>query len=168
MVTTGPPAHQRTVLPRLVTATTVLVLALVAEAQELPPTRKGPLLRWLRAGSYATWTAEPAVRPSATAHTRYVRTFVSPTLAEDLAAGRSAFRRGAAMIKEIYGSSPDRVVGWAVMRKVRARSGGSGRGWYFYETLDGSNAGAIAGRGKSLCTGCHRDGTDFLLTPFRP
>lgn len=155
-------------LPRVAMASVLLALTAAAGAQELPPTRKGPLLRWLKAGSYTSWTAEPAVRPSATAHTRYVRTFLSPTLVDDLATGQTVFRRGAAMIKEIYGSSPDRVVGWAVMRKVRARSGGGGRGWYFYETLDGSNAGAIVGRGKALCTGCHSDGTDFLLTPFRP
>lgn len=153
--------------PRMPFAVLVLLVAGMAAAQSEPPTRKGALLRWLKAGSYADWVAEPAVRPSATAHTRFVRTFLNPRLVEDLASGRQGFRRGAAMVKEMYGSTPDRVVGWAVMRKVRARSG-RGRGWYFYESLDGSNAGAIAGRGKSVCTGCHRDGVDFLLTPFRP
>jgi hypothetical protein len=150
-------------------ASLVLVVATTAVAGELPPRRKGPLLAWLRSGEYrATYTPEPAVRPSMTAHGANVRTYLSPTLVEDLRAGRPAFRKGAAMVKELYFSGTDEVVGWSVMRKLRARSGRSGRGWLFYETLDGTNAGVFHGRGKPICVGCHAAGADFLLTPFRP
>jgi hypothetical protein len=103
-----------------------------------------------------------------TAHGANVRTYFSPTLVEDLRAGRPTFRRGAAMVKELYFSGTEEVVGWSVMRKLRPRSGRSGRGWLFYETLDGTNAGVFYGRGKPICVGCHAAGTDFLLTPFRP
>lgn len=33
----------------------------------LPPTRTRALLAWLKAGTYGTWTPEPAVRQSSTA-----------------------------------------------------------------------------------------------------
>ena len=147
----------------------VLVVATTAAAGELPPRRKGPLLAWLKAGEYrATYTPEPVVRPSMTAHGANVRTYFSPTLTDDLRAGSPSFRRGAAMVKELYFSGTEEVVGWSVMRKLRTRSGRSGRGWLFYETLDGTNRGVFYGRGKPVCVGCHADGTDFLLTPFRP
>jgi hypothetical protein len=147
----------------------VLLFATATVAGDLPPRRKGPLLAWLRAGEYrTTYTPEPAVRPSATAHGANVRTYYSPTLVEDLRAGRTTFRKGAGMVKELYFAGTEEVVGWAVMRKLRPRSGKRGRGWLFYETIDGTNRGAFFGRGKALCVGCHADGTDFLLTPFRP
>ena len=87
-------------------------------------------------------------------------------LAEDLRDGTAPFRRGAAMVKELYFGGTGEVVGWSVMRKVRARSAG-GSGWFFFESLDGRRA-IARGRGVGVCVGCHRDGTDFLLSEFRP
>jgi hypothetical protein len=145
----------------------VVLLATLGTAGATPPRRKGPLLRWLQAGMYqGTYAAEPAVHPSMTAHGMHVRTFYSPVLVEDLAAGRTTFRRGAAMVKELYFEGQERVVGWSVMRKLRGGRGGGA--WLFYETLDGTNARPFFGRGLRLCTGCHADGVDFLLSPFRP
>jgi hypothetical protein len=149
----------------------VLGFALVdgARAGELPPRRKAPLLAWLEAFEYrGTYVAEPAVHASMAAHGANVRTYYSPGLAEDLRAERTPFRKGAAMVKELYFSGTEDVVGWSVMRKLRNRSGSTGRGWLFYETLDGTNDSVFYGRGKALCTGCHAAGTDFLLSPFRP
>jgi hypothetical protein len=139
-------------------------------APGLPPRNRTALLGWLRAGAYqATYTPEPAVHESATGvHGRHVRTWYSPTLVEDLRAGRPAFRKGAAMVKELYFGGTEEVVGWSVMRKVRRRSGPGGRGWLFYEALDGTNRDAYFGRGLAVCAGCHRDGTDFLRSDFRP
>ena len=149
----------------------VLLATLVgtAGAGDLPPRRKNPLLAWLRSGAYrATYTPEPAIHASAIGvHGQTVRTWYGPVLVEDLRAGRTAFRKGAAMVKELYFGG-EQVVGWAVMRKVRGRSGTTGRGWLFYEAVDGSNDGAIFGRGKALCAGCHRSGTDYLRSDFRP
>jgi hypothetical protein len=159
--------HRHAVLSAL--AVVVLACVQVAQAGDLPPRRRGPLLGWLRDFTYrATYVGEPAVHPSDTAHGANVRTYYNAILVEDLAAGRVPFRKGAAMVKELYFSGTEDVIGWSVMRKVRGNSGSTGRGWLFYETLDGTNAGAFYGRGKPICTGCHADGTDYLLSPFRP
>jgi len=54
------------------------------------------------------------------------------------------------------------------MRKLRSRSGPTGRGWLFYETFDGTNGAVSFGRGLAVCTGCHRSGVDYLRSTFRP
>ncbi len=145
-----------------------LLLDVALAAAQVPPARKAPLLRWLRAGTYQqSYVAEPEVHRSlTTVHGLNVRTWYSPTLADDLRAGRVPFRRGAAMVKELYESGTDQVVGWAVMRKLRPRSGGRGQGWLFYERL--SDGTTFFGRGLGVCTGCHAAGADYLLSPFRP
>ena len=140
---------------------------LFAADRTLPPKRLGPLLRWLRAGTYSiAYTPEPQIRISATAHGMHVRTWYNPVLADDLRAGTLPFRSGATMVKELFFEGTETVVGWSVMRKVRRRSAG-GRGWFFFETLDGKRA-IARGRRVGLCVGCHEEGTDFLLTEFRP
>jgi hypothetical protein len=147
----------------------VLGVADLAQAADptLPPKALGPLLGWLRAGIYrATYTPEPAVRLSSTAHGMHVRTWYAPSLVADLRDGTLPFRPGAAMVKELYFEGETTVVGWSVMRKVRRRSAG-GRGWFFFETLNGRTP-IARGRGVGLCVGCHQSGADFLLADFRP
>jgi hypothetical protein len=155
---------------RVCAGVALVSLALMGEASsaETPPGRKGALLRWLRAGMYRqAYTPEPAVHRSlSTAHGLNVRTWYSLVLAEDLATGRTSFRRGAAMVKELYPSGDTEVLGWSVMRKVRAASGARGKGWLFYERLPGG--GTFFGRGLAVCTSCHQGGQDYLLSPFRP
>lgn len=156
---------------RLVAAAGVAIVAATATLAAdptLPPTRTRALLRWLCEGTYrTTYTPEPAVHVSETnAHGLNVRTWYSPVLVEDLAAGATRYRRGAAMVKELYFDGSDTVEGWSVMRKVRRRSA-AGKGWFFYETFDGRTT-IARGRGVGICVGCHRDGADFLLSPFRP
>jgi hypothetical protein len=154
----------------LVGSGVALLAGLAAADTTVPPRTKGPLLAWLKAGAYrASYTPEPAVRESAIGvHGRYVRSWYSPVLTEDLLAGRSTFRKGAAMVKELYLDGRDEVVGFSVMRKLRRRSGLRGKGWLFYESLDGTNDGVLFGRGLSVCVGCHRSGTDYLRSDFRP
>ncbi|MBI3637326.1 MAG: hypothetical protein HY216_14120 [Candidatus Rokubacteria bacterium] len=90
-------------------------------------------------------------------------------LIEDLRTGRIPFRKGAAMVKELYLAGPNAPrVGYSVMRKLRLRSRPTGRGWLFYETFDGTNDAVSFGRGLPVCTGCHRSGVDYLLSTFRP
>jgi hypothetical protein len=144
-------------------------VAAAAASPDVPPRDRGALLRWLRAQAYrATYTAEPGVRPSVPAHGQNVRVYYSPRLVEDLGTGRVPFRKGAAMVKELYFGGTDTVAGWSVMRKLKRRSGSGGRGWIFYESFDGTNDGAFYGRGLGICTSCHAEGTDYLLSPFRP
>jgi len=151
-----------------------LALALVAQVasaqSDVPPRRKGALLAWLKAGTYrASYAAEPAVHVSSSGvHGMNVRTYYGPILADDLRAGRTVFRKGAAMVKELYLGGTEQTIGWAVMSKIRRRSGRAGRGWLFYETLDGTNRGVSFGRGLPVCTGCHRSGVDYLRSDFRP
>jgi hypothetical protein len=146
------------------------LLASRAHAGALPPQGKRALLAWLKAGTYASsFTPEPEPHPSASAHGPFVRTWYSPVLTEDLRDGRVPFRRGAAMVKELYLDGPTAPpVGYSVMRKLLAHSGPTGRGWLFYETFDGRNDAVSFGRGLAVCTGCHRSGVDFLRSTFRP
>jgi hypothetical protein len=138
--------------------------------RKLPPKRSQPLIRWLEARHYQAegWIAEPTIRPSVPAHGLNVRTWLSPRAVEDLASGAPAFRKGAAFVKELYFTGTDEVVGWSVMRKLRRKSGRTGKGWFFFETFDGRARGAIRGRGKPVCVSCHQAGADYLLSPFRP
>ena len=154
----------------LVLAALALLAQVASAGSDVPPRRKGALLAWLKAGTYhASYAAEPAVHVSSSgAHGLNVRTWYDPILADDLRAGRTVFHRGAAMVKELYFGGAEQVIGWSVMTKVRRRSGRVGRGWLFYETLDGTNRGASFGRGLPVCTGCHRSGVDYLRSGFRP
>jgi len=141
-----------------------------AASLAVPPQGKRALLAWLKAGTYqTTFTPEPEPHASMSAHGPYVRTWYSPMLTEDLRAGRIPFRKGAAMVKELYLRGPDEPpVGYSVMRKLRSRSRLTGRGWLFYETFDGTNDAVSFGRGLAVCTGCHRTGVDYLRSAFRP
>lgn len=153
----------------------LLVAFLVAGAADasagerpLPPTRTRALVAWLRAGAYRTWLSEPAVHPSVTAHGNNVRTWLSPVLVEDLQAGRTSFRRGAAMVKELYFDGQEEVIGYSVMRKMRRRSGRHGKGWFFFETFDGRTPIVRPGRGVRVCVSCHQDGHDYYLSGSLP
>jgi len=161
-------------VPRILrlTAVTLGLLAVsgavLAAGPDLPPVRRKALTVWLREGAYRAWTPEPAVRPSFTAHGRNVRTWLNPILVDDLRAGRTTFRKGAAMVKELYFDGQEEVVGFSVMRKVRRRSGKRGKGWYFFETFDGVRPVVRPGRGTPVCVSCHRAGRDYYLLGFEP
>jgi len=156
----------------LAVAVATVLTSVAAASRGAPPRGKRALLQWLSAGTYREqFVGEPAVHASTAegrAHGLNVRTYYNPTLVDDLRTGRSTFRKGAAMVKELYLDDGDRPRGYAVMIKVRRRSGASGRGWLFYETLDGTNRAVYFGRGLGVCTGCHRLGMDFLRSEFRP
>jgi hypothetical protein len=146
----------------------LLLLSAAAAHADGVPRQRAKLLAWLKAGTYReTFTPEPAVRPSQTAHGANVRTWYSPDLVRALRDGTVPFPKNVAMVKELYGGDTDRLDGYAVMAKLRRRSGRTGQGWFWYETLDARTPIAI-GRGVRLCSGCHKQGTDFLRSEFRP
>ena len=159
---------RRTIL--LLAGVLSLVATVAGAERTVPPRRETALLDWLKAGTYrASYTAEPEVHAStAGAHGLNVRTYYSPILTEDLRAGRTVFRKGATMVKELYFGGREQVIGYSLLTKVRRRSGATERGWLFYETADGTNRAAFFGRGLPVCTGCHRSGVDFLRSQFRP
>lgn len=134
----------------------------------IPPTKRKAMLAWLAEKRYLeAFTAEPAVHPSEGPHGGNVRTFFNSILVEDLRAGRTSFRKGAAMVKELYFGSTDTVRGYAVMVKVKKKAGSSGQGWLFMESFNGTQA-DFYGRGIGVCADCHGAGTDYLLSEFRP
>ncbi len=134
-----------------------------------PTTSKGELLNWLKAEKYKTeFVAEPEVHPSSGPHGGNVRTYFNSILTEDLRAGKTRFRKNAAMVKELYFGGTETVVGYAVMVKVKKKSKQNGKEWLYYETFDGTNDSVFYGRGVRLCVDCHQAGTDYLLSPFRP
>jgi hypothetical protein len=131
----------------------------------IPPTSESALLGWLNKGSYKeNFIPEPKVHPSPVHGT--VRTYYNPIIAGDLHAKRKAFRKGAAMVKELY--SNGKVTGYAVMVKALKNTKPAGSAWLFYETFSKTGPSAIFGRGAPECAGCHKKGTDFLLSTFRP
>lgn len=126
------------------------------------PSDSEALLAWLAAEPYLDWPAESAIHGSTGPHFGNVRTWVNPLLLESLEQGAAQHPAGSAAVKELYGSGDERL-GWAVSVKL-AEDSEDGEQWYWYEWYNG---GLIAqGDGISLCTGCHRGGSDFVLTPF--
>lgn len=131
-------------------------------AQGPIPTDAAALGDWLEGFGYLQWDAESSVHPSTGPHFGGVRTFLSPELVTSLQAGNAEHPMGSATVKELYGDG-DVILGWSVSVKLAADSAG-GDNWYWYELYDGS---VIAeGEGVGVCTGCHGDGTDYVLTPF--
>jgi hypothetical protein len=156
-------------MPRAVVPLTAALLVVVQPVLgQVPPRSKRRLLRWLQQGTYRqAYTPEPEVHRSlTTAHGFNVRTWYSPVLTDDVRTGRTTFRKGAAMVKELYSTGDQEVLGWSVMRKLRRKSGRRGKGWLFYERLPGGDG--YVGRGLGVCTSCDRTGTDYLLSAFRP
>jgi len=133
---------------------------------DVPPTEQNAIFEWLKAGSYAGWSAESGPHPSAGPHGGEVRTFVNPALLGSLTAGDAAHPKGAAAVKELYGSG-DTITGWAVSLKTADDSAG-GQGFYWYEVLSTTDPSSpvAAGNGVPLCFGCHAGGADHVLTPF--
>jgi hypothetical protein len=156
---------------RAASASAVPAEAGQAEARDprVPPRKRRKLFNWLKAGSYReTYTAEPAVHPSLGPHGGNVLTYYNPILVDDLAAGRTVWSKGAAMVKELYLGGTETVLGYSVMIKTSAESGREAEGWVFYETFDINAGQGYYGRGLGLCANCHRGGTDYLLSEFRP
>ncbi|MCY1058350.1 hypothetical protein [Nannocystis sp. SCPEA4] len=134
------------------------------DEQASPPTDSAEQLeQWLAAGLYRSWLAESQIHPSAGPHGGNVRTFVDAALAQSLADANGMHPQGAATVKELYGDGTDVIVGYAVMVKL-APDSANGDGWYWYERT-GTTVYAD-GTGVKLCTGCHADGSDYVLTPY--
>jgi hypothetical protein len=137
--------------------------------ESAPPRSRKKLLAWLEGGSWReSYLAEPTIHDSSGPHGGNVRSWYSPVLVEDLREGRSRYRKGAAMVKELFGRSTTDVEGWSVMVKTKNARPRTPSAWVFYETFSRDGRGAFFGRGLPLCVNCHRDGPDFLQSPFRP
>jgi hypothetical protein len=163
--------------PKILTTTLLLGVLVVTPLQTqaspdatswpniIPPTGQVTLLNWLNKSGYKeNFLPEPKIHASPVHGT--VKTYYNPILAIDLYAKRKVFRKGAAMVKELY--SGNKVTGYAAMVKVQKHTDAQGQDWLFYETFNKTGQDASYGRGISECSGCHSQGVDYLLSPFRP
>jgi hypothetical protein len=142
---------------------------------QTPPTSGGAdIEKWIKDGSYLTWTCEadkhaprsPSPHPSATGLNR----ICSNDVIANAAAGTTKWPKGAAAVKELFASSasttPD---GYAVYLKTDADSAG-GANWYWYERVPGGTIAADgkggSGAPKNICVACHAAaGSDAAHTP---
>ncbi len=126
---------------------------------QTPPIGEADLLPWLEAGNYARWAAEAEQHPSAGPHFAAVRTFVNEPLLESLEGGSEDHPVGSAVVKELYGDTPE-VGGWAVM--VKTAPGSSVDSWYWFEWFTGTTY--ADENGNNGCGNCHGLGLDFVRT----
>ena len=125
------------------------------------PTDPDALVDWLAVAEYRAWPGEAGAHPSSGPHFGEVRTWLSPALATSLEAGGDPHPLGAAAVKELYGDGTD-VLGHSVM--VRVGEGAGDNAWFWYEAFRGTVY--ADARGEGLCSGCHEDGMDHILTPW--
>lgn len=124
-----------------------------------PPVGEANLLPWLEAGNYARWAAEAQAHPSAGPHFTAVRTFMNAPLLEALEGGSVDHPVGSAVVKELYGDTPE-LGGWAVM--IKTAPGSSVDSWYWYEWFTGTTY--ADDNGVNGCGNCHSAGVDFVRT----
>lgn len=148
----------------------MLSLAACADDEGAPFTGDDPtqvpddpdqLRDWASRRGYRSWEAESERHDSAGPHFGDVRTYVNQALGESLAAGNAEHPVGAAAVKELFGGGQD-LRGVAIMLKTEP--GDDGDAWYWYERYDGETY--ADGQGDTLCTGCHSQSPDFVLTDY--
>jgi hypothetical protein len=130
------------------------------------PTTAAELQPWLATGAYKVWAHESKQHESGGPHAETVVTFISPSLAQSLAARAAAHPRGAASVKELYKAG--KHVGWAVSVKTTGDSA-SGKNWYWYEVFSTAPAATAPyqGVGLELCRDCHNEGgSDQVLISY--
>lgn len=126
---------------------------------QLPARGTADVSQWLAAGYYRAWHCEPARRPGRPPSPHGAARICNNDALHAAAAGAGGFPVGAAAVKEIFGG--DRIVSYAVSRKITAGEGGDR--WYWYE----GNPDKVYGNGQGVsgCTGCHvQAARDFVFT----
>lgn len=114
------------------------------------------MLELARSGAYRTWPSEAAPHGSAGPHGT-VRTFVNPALFDSLRMGAASHPNGSIALKELYAG--DKVTGYAIDWK-----GDDGQ-WRFFEGFEPAFDQYFYTGTENGCAGCHRPGSDFVLTP---
>ena len=123
---------------------------------QLLPRRGADVFTCLQQKRYATWASNAAVRdPQAGSPHEAVRVFVNDALATSLAARGADHPVGSAAVKELYASDRTTLRGWAVSLN-----------WYEIFSTTSPSSPVADGEGVTLCSSCHRGGTDFFLTAY--
>lgn len=118
------------------------------------------LTAFVKAGSYKTWKAEPAIHASTGPHGGNVRTYVNDVLYASLKAGNTNHPKGSIVVKELYGSGMSSLTGHAV--DIKDEQTGE---WVFYEGFAPGYSGPYYFRGTTnFCASCHSAGLDYVLT----
>lgn len=132
------------------------------------PSSPSALNAWLHTGAYKSYPHESAPHVSSGPHASEVQVYLTPNLDTSLQAGDAQHPSCSAAIKEFYGKGGGGgLTGWAVSVKLAPASSG-GQNWYWYEifsTTPGASP-SSSGDGISVCTGCHSQGKDFILTTY--
>lgn len=124
---------------------------------QLPPTDTLNLQAWLDRGLYRDWRKLVEYNsfhwsdgpPWRRAGALYINDSLYASLAcHDI----PNHPTGTAAVQEVVDLGDTAVVGWLVSHKVQVDSD-SGRGWYWFEYVDGNVR--TAGRGVVECSGCH-------------
>lgn len=115
---------------------------------------------FVKAGSYKSWKAEPAIHASTGPHGGNVRTYVNDTLYASLKAGATSHPKGSMVVKELYGSGTTTITGHAV--DIKDDTSGV---WVFYEGFAPGYSSPYYFQGTSnFCASCHAPGKDYVLT----
>lgn len=123
-------------------------------------TTASALVDFVRAGSYKSWKAEPAIHGSTGPHGGNVRTYVNDALYASLKAGNTSHPKGSIVVKELYGGGTSSVTGHAV--DVKDDQTGE---WVFFEGFAPSYGSPYYYRGTTnFCASCHAPGLDYVLT----
>ena len=126
---------------------------------QLPARGADDIQTWIAAGYYKSWHCEPAPHPARPGSGHGENRICNNDLLHADAASEGPFPIGAAAVKEIYNG--DRIVQYAVYRKVEAGTGGAS--WYWFEGLGDDIV--ANGTDDDTCTGCHaRAPRDFVYT----
>jgi hypothetical protein len=126
---------------------------------QLPARGTDDMNAWLTAGHYKSWHCEAEPHPARPNSGHSANRICNNDVLHADDGSEGPFVVGAAAVKELYDG--DRIVGYAVYRKVTAGAGGAS--WYWYEAVGED---IIAnGTDDDTCTGCHaRAGRDFVFT----
>jgi hypothetical protein len=154
------------------TLLTAGTLAFAAACEPEPAPRVGDLevsaagiVQYVRNGQHKTWTADPAPRASIGngPHGR-VWVFFNPTIEASLRGGGSVHPAGSILVKEVY--AEDGVTVTTHLLDVKTSEGSGKERWVFYEGSPPDYRSPYFGRALPVCTGCHADGNDFVLSPL--
>ena len=125
-----------------------------------PSTTASALADFVRAGSYKSWKAEPAIHASTGPHGGNVRTYVNDVLYASLKAGNTSHPKGSIVVKELYGSGTSSLTGHAI--DIKDEQTGE---WVFYEGFAPGYSSPYYFRGTAnFCASCHAPGLDYVLT----
>ncbi len=123
-------------------------------------TASDALTAFVKAGSYKTWKAEPAIHASTGPHGGNVRTYVNDVLYASLKAGNTSHPKGSIVVKELYGSGTSSLTGHAI--DIKDEQTGE---WVFYEGFAPGYSSPYYFRGTAnFCASCHAPGLDYVLT----